>query len=981
MKSLRLILLLALMPSILFAKKHYWQQDLQYFIDVKVDTNDHKLEAHQVLIYKNNSPDVLNELYIHVYPNAYANKKTAYAKQQLENGSLSFQKAKPEEMGYVEGLDFQVLDTFTYNNSVNQHDLNGKALKWGFTKDLDIVKVDLSDRPLQPGDSMIIYTPFQVKLPHVFSRKGHAEGVYHVSQWFPKPAVYDEKGWHPMPYLDQGEFYGEFARFEVNIEVPGDYVVLATGAVDPKEKNWMMRKAKGEKDSLEKETKRVHYSANQVHDFAWFASDQWHLKHQDWQKPDGEVIDVWTAALDQKEWKKAAQWTQETLAYLSEEVGTYPYPQVTVVEGGLGAGGGMEYPMITVIQKGMKGDLLQKVIIHEVGHNWFYGVLASNERAYPWMDESINSFYEKRISIKYAEEGSADILERLEDGLLESLIRSRSKTKHSQAITNHSEDFTDLNYGLDVYEKGPRMMEYLAAFLGEDDFKKMMQDYYQEWQFKHPQPEDLQKSWTTSTKKDITWFFQWIDHHQIGDVQIKKQGSKQVKLVNNTGIARFPISLSSTPDSTEVQWFQFSGKDTIVALSNTEKVWNVGLAIDQNLINNSTQNKLALRGFGGFNLQHKEVIYALPIMGGNAHDGYMLGLGFHNYTLESKKLEFNVLPFYAFKSKNWTGQAAFRYHIWSASDFAERISLGFKGASYHFKSFEINQQSYFQRFVKASPFLEIQLKKAHPRSLWDQSVKVQFDYIREQAFNYEFDVSSDAFRPTEKYWKDENYLSLKYQGTYAHPLSPLNFMAKAQGNDRLLRLSASAEWTIPYLLKKQKAQIRWFGGMMWYNSDAYAYLPVKYQWASTYTSDHDFTYEDIFLARGERTSFIQNQVAMREGGFKTSSGWYHQPIGTSDSWITAVNLNFNIPKLHLPIRVYADLSVYPDPNDGEINTSYALGIELYAGEIASVYFPILLSQDFKDYKQYILANKYGRLISFKLDLNALHVSKMKNKLF
>ncbi|MGZ8551583.1 MAG: M1 family metallopeptidase, partial [Chitinophagaceae bacterium] len=228
MNKLSVVLLLAL-SSQLAAFSQYWQQQVNYTIDVSLNDKEHTLNGFEKIEYINNSPDTLTFIWFHIWPNAYKNDKTAFSDQFLENGSTEFYFSGKEQKGYINRLDFKVNDITAKTEDHPQH--------------IDILKLVLPT-PLPPGQKTIITTPFHVQLPYNFSRGGHDGDSYQVTQWFPKPAVYDKNGWHPMPYLSQGEFYSEFGDFDVNITVPENYVVAATGELqNEEEKEWLKERA------------------------------------------------------------------------------------------------------------------------------------------------------------------------------------------------------------------------------------------------------------------------------------------------------------------------------------------------------------------------------------------------------------------------------------------------------------------------------------------------------------------------------------------------------------------------------------------------------------------------------------------------------------------------------------------------------------------------------------------------------------------
>jgi len=206
----------------------YWQQQVNYKIDVTLNDVENTLDGFVKMEYYNNSPDTLRFIWIHLWPNAYKNDKTAFTDQVLENGSTQFYFSNTDNRGYINRLDFKVNGNTAKTEDHPQHQ--------------DIIKLILPE-PLLPNTNTKIESPFHVKLPYVFSRGGHVDQAYQITQWYPKPAVYDRKGWHPMPYVDQGEFYAEFGNYEVQITLPGNYVVAATGELQTEsEKQWMKNK-------------------------------------------------------------------------------------------------------------------------------------------------------------------------------------------------------------------------------------------------------------------------------------------------------------------------------------------------------------------------------------------------------------------------------------------------------------------------------------------------------------------------------------------------------------------------------------------------------------------------------------------------------------------------------------------------------------------------------------------------------------------
>ena len=502
--------------------QEYFQQEVNYKIDVKLNDKVHEFSAYETVEYINNSPDELEFIYFHLWPNAYSNNETALAKQKLE--SRWSRLFKDEELrGYIDSLDFKV---------------NNEKVNWEYDKEhIDICKIIL-DKPLKPGEKIIISTPFHVKIPKgVTSRLGHIGESYQISQWYPKPAVYDKYGWHQMPYLNFGEFYSEFGSFDVSITLPKNYIVGATGDLqNPKEIEWLTKLAEqtAKIDSFDRtdnsfpesseEFKTIRYKQNKIHDFAWFADKRFNVLKGERKMPaSGRKVTTWAMFLNNQAylWKNSLEYIGDALHYYSLYAGDYPYNNCTAVHSALTAGGGMEYPNITVVGNAQTGRYLEMVIIHEVGHNWFYGILGFNEREHPWLDEGINTFCEARyMSDKYGEQDGAynllgmdklskffEIDELRYNRFGEIFYLRAARCNIDQQASLHSTIYTEWNYGDIIYRKVPEVLEYLMAYLGEEKFNEILKSFYEEWKYKHPYPVDVRKAFEEGTGEDLNWLF------------------------------------------------------------------------------------------------------------------------------------------------------------------------------------------------------------------------------------------------------------------------------------------------------------------------------------------------------------------------------------------------------------------------------------------------------------------------------------------
>ncbi len=501
-----------------FSQQPYWQQEVNYTIEVTLDDKAHTLQGNASLEYINNSPDTLNFIWFHLWPNAYKNETTAYARQIFRNGDGKKRWKDMKDKGQMDGL------AFTVNGN--------KAIIEPDSEHIDVIKVILPE-PLQPGRKANISTPFHVNIPTYSSRSGRVDNSYILCQWYPKPAVYDHKGWHPMPYLDQGEFYSEFGSFDVSITVPSDYVIGATGVLqnEDERKKYIelgLQNNNG-KSKLQKYSpiapgtvKTLRYKGDQIHDFAWFADKDFIIRYDTAQLSSGKIIDVFTYGYEKgnKHWSKSVSYAEDAVRRYSNWIGEYPYPVVQAVEGPRNVmSGGMEYPMITLITSPTADEpYLDAVIAHEIGHNWFYGVLATNERQHAWLDEGINSYYQFRYEAEKYKTNSifgdmlpAQVKTKPLDEFIGTVYMAMSQIPMEEAIETHSANFSDKEkYGLIVYLKAAIWMYIVEVSVGREQLEKAMKAYYEKWKFKHPYPEDFKAVLEEVLKTDLDPLFELL---------------------------------------------------------------------------------------------------------------------------------------------------------------------------------------------------------------------------------------------------------------------------------------------------------------------------------------------------------------------------------------------------------------------------------------------------------------------------------------
>ena len=995
-------LFLFFLSTQVFSQKPYFQQHVDYTIDVRLNDKSHILHAFEKIKYTNHSTDTLKFLFFHLWPNAYKNDRSAFNEQMVENKQTSFYYSKEENRGFIDSLQFKVND-----EEVNISEYNNQS---------DVVLLELLN-PLLPQQSIEISTPFRVVIPEVFSRLGHKDQVYQISQWFPKPAVYDNRGWHPMPYLDQGEFYSEFGNFTVNITLPSNYVVAATGDLQNESEkifieSRILKKVPDlinqlrENPESNSQYKTITFKQKNVHDFAWFASKQFLVEKSTATLPSNKKIDCWSffAPKDQSIYDSSSRITAKTIEYLSAHVGEYPYQQASIVAGHLLAGGGMEYPNVTVIGNVGSRSILQTVIVHEVGHNWFYGLLGSNERAHPWMDEGINTFYEGQIeqSIKDEKYNTSKKDRGFELGTY-FLYDLAAKQNTDQPIDIAATQFTKTNYGGIVYGKAAKMFSYLNEYLGAAIFEKCMKTYYNEWQYKHPYPEDIRAIFEKASGQNLSWFFDdCIRSNKKIDFAIKTVSKDKemvsVRIKNRTHFTG-PTSVSAfTGDSLlQTQWISYP-YDSNVTFDNTgKKISQIRINHSKNLpeinLHNNyyyskglfKKNALRIKPGTSIGLTKYRDLYLLPAAGYNVHDKTMLGIVFHNIKIPNNPFQFALAPMISLGTKQLVGTGIIGYSFFPKK--IKRLTLAIQGNTFHHQSSDLNiSNPLFVRHIKIAPSLSIDFAQKNMRVPTADNLLLRYILVKNQNFSYQLNPTDSLYRPLINNYVSQYYLNARFSHKNNRTLNPFSYELNAVGNQYFAKLGLTAKLRIDYHLKNKSFYVRGFAGKFFDFKTATVSQNLSPQYLNaTSTEVNDYNYDETFVARNQQKGVLAQQISTEEGGLKIRTNLYANPIGQNNNWLAALNFRTDIPlqapiKLPLKVQLFMDASTFAKAdklNPSGAKLIYDAGVQLNLfGELLVVYVPLLMSKDFSDYGKSVYGKKrFENNISFALNLSKINVLK------
>ena len=897
-------LLVCLMIFGMFPKaftQKYFQQKANYTIDVTLNDKSHELRAFEKVEYINNSPDTLQFLYFHLWPNAYSSNKTDLAKQIFSIKGKERLFNDPELRGYIDSLNFKV---------------NNQQVHWKFLPNHPDICQIMLNKPLYPGESLIISTPFHVKIPKgVTSRLGHISESYQISQWYPKPAVYDKTGWHQMPYLDQGEFYSEFGSFDVSITLPENYIVGATGNLQNKHEvemldklaadtSWISTSKKGKVDfpPSSAQTKTLRYTGNNIHDFAWFADKRFHvLKGKVILPKSGKEVTTWLMFTNQQSglWKNAIPYINNAIIDLSEWIGDYPYSSFTAVQSALNAGLGMEYPGITVIGVTKDAYTLDKVIAHEACHNWFYAALGSNERRFPFMDEGITTSYEVRyLTKRYPDKKLWESflkkqkqakffhidkipVERMME--LEWLVSARSNLE--QPVNLSSTDYNVINYNLFPYNKAAIGFNYLRAYLGDTLFDSIIHDYYRQWKFKHPQPDDLRNVFESHTNKDLSWFFDdLIGTTKRLDYKMIRYENQQL-LIKNVGELTSPLLIAGmTSDSVCFEkWIDgFEGQKWIAIPQGNFTDFKIDpkhVMPELYRLNNNIRTS----GFFPkadpvqpqllFSIEDpdKQSLVYIPAVNWNHENGFMVGMALHNGFVIPKPLEYFIMPFYTFNNSKLAGYGKISYNITPYNNLIRLATITLEGTQFGAP----NNQNYHKLMTSLNINFRTN-KVTNP--------------IRQKIYG-RYILASDLYQIENLENANMNsYIQFGYNMQKTSLVNPYNLLVSFESGKTFQKAAVDFNYKQSYTGRDNGLEIRFFAGAVLKNTSSDPY----YSLAPSGRSGRDqYLYEGIYPDRFGvfPTSFWTRQMTVSEGGLVSP---LNEKLGYS-KWVISLSLSSNLP--------------------------------------------------------------------------------------
>lgn len=558
------------------------ERRVSYRMEVALDPDSRTVSGNQRLTWRNPDDVPVDELQFHLYLNAFRNNESTFMRESggMHRGNSA---SADNPWGGIEVRSMRIADD---EGDIQPGLPSGPARDLtphmrfiqpddGNPEDRTVMAVTLPEA-VQPGETIALDIVFESRMPEIVARTGWkmadtGNPLFFMGQWFPKIAVYEVPGqryvpenapsgqWNAHQFHENSEFYADFGTYDVSMTVPDDYVVGATG----------IRDSIVEGDG----TTTVRYLADDVHDFAWTTSKDYLEFEQQWKH-------VTVRALVRPAHKGQAQRHIDAaivgLEYFDEWVGEYPYTTLTVVDA-IGGANGMEYP--TLITAGTTYGLpegvraLELVTIHEFGHQYFYGLLASNEFEEAWLDEGMNSYLESRIvDDAYGDGGVIDLGPlRISDTDFQRLNYVKS-TPSKGALYTRSWEYTMGDYAKASYSKPATVMNTLERYWGWDMQRTFLKAYYDRWRFNHPTTRDLQEVAEDVSGEDLDWFF---DQFVYGTAVVDYELVSVVNARQSDDSFRSRIRIQRKHDGVipvEVQ-VRFANDSTQVLTWNGEDQW------------------------------------------------------------------------------------------------------------------------------------------------------------------------------------------------------------------------------------------------------------------------------------------------------------------------------------------------------------------------------------------------------------------------
>ena len=882
-------------------------------INAGLDTLSNSIFGLQEITYNNNSKDTLSEIFLHSWPSAYRNRNTVLGKRRVENRKSDIYFAKAEEKGDINGFLFlSERDTLFWNYTNHSH---------------DIIHIELNKK-LYPGKSIIITTPFKLKLPNArFTGYGYSKNGYYLKEWYLSPAVYKNGKWHTMSNKNLDDLFIDPYIYLIKLNLPKDYELSSNLLY----KNNYLGFNKYQATISGKMLGSVNVMIYNKHTF---------IKHEIETKS-SNIIKLETDLRYPYVFKVSEpidSLLAKQLNFLEEFLGPYKSSKLWISK--VYIKNNPIYSMNTIPMITTMGPKFQKEIeiFKSISHQYIKSSIYTNIRENAWMVEGLNSF----VLAKYIEKYYPDkkLFGNLSDywiskyfDLSDLKFNEREKLLYlimarqniDQTIGQDYDKFTNLNKLAMTQFKTSMGFAYLNDYIGTSVFNKSIHEIFEKSNKEYIDPKYMKRIFANNTDNKSDWFFDdYIDQRNLIDFKIINKDDKITIKNKTTFTGPFKIYGYKKDSLVFAEWRE-GFTDTI---TYTPTSYNIDrIVINDNSIlpeyimqdNTVKYNKkwyniidkpLRLKLMTDIENPNYSQVFVNPEASWNAYDGFLIGGSFYNKSIIRKPFMYKISPLYGFTSKSLTGSVSASYtHYFRDNDYLNSIRFGAFAKYFHYD----RNLSY----LKYNPAISLDFIKPDPRGVVKNSLMLRYVNV---------DKEKPKNIPIEEEYLYDSFKILNLRHSYQNPDIIDDFRARTdlQLGDQFGKLSSEirfrklTDWN-------NKIDFRFFAGIFLYNNNDNNH----YDFGINSSTDYLFDYN--FLGRSETSGILSQQIIVNDGAFKTKYNTF------ANQWLLSTNTHVSVWKF---FEIYGDVGAYKNRGDNA-KFIWDTGVRFnFVPEILEFYFPI-----------------------------------------
>jgi hypothetical protein len=965
-----------------------FRQQVDYTINVNLDDKQHSISGNATVTYYNNSVDTLRELYVHFWANAFNDKSSSMAREAYDKVVPPILTCKESETaGYKYYYFISNGDTLQYTE---------------YQGNSDVVKVHLN-QPILPGTITTLDIPFKLILPqYLVGIQLMPKNGFRIANWYPKIVVYDQDGWHPMPNYLNGTIYGDYGDYNVNITLPRNYTVAATGELttvseiqrlDSMPYNLMYKQRKEKLIPSASEMKTLNFVAYNVNDFFWYPDKAFQVVRKTIVK-DGKSVKLFIYLLPgvRLQGDEVVAFIEESFDQIGQFLYKYPYPQFTLISDTEISLDSRGFPMVSLISESGTLDDWRRSIVKGICDNYFNSILGINHKQFPWFAEGLSAYYLNRfytIKDNKNRKSKTDYVPPLSADLFYDLVHNYQQPIALPAVNNPFQR----------YSPGEHFAAELAMLegqMGTDTFLTKMYRFLGKRKYQHLKPQDFETEFNVRHKMDWLFKDQLYTKHTIDYAldQVSVRGDSLKLCISNRSNVSSPVLIEQIrKDSVFAkQWIDgFIGKKEIsIPNLQSDKVFinsyigslDMNYRNNKRLINGRKYNPIKSKIFSSYNLQRDRALYFLPYIGYNIYNKFQVGIAFHNLDKYTGRFSYILAPAIGFKSGRLIGNGTIQYFLPIADSLDTHLVMGIHAKSYDYYSSE--KYNYTNRYMKINPYVDFVLPQSDTRQITN-TFSLSSNFIRFFDHSLTFDTSGLVILGLNNETNNRIVSEIGFEHEKRTALSYFKVKSRIQhfnftyfNNQKRDRI----RWLNELLYEakydcQHSISLRLFAGTMLYNSHATDddaaftnYQPGVLSLFNNGVIDNMTTFDGNFFGRSEQSGLSSAQIINDEtnGGFK---GAFSSSLtsGISNHYIASANIKVDLP-VQFPILAYLDLGYGDIAIAGPKSTRFLweFGTMINFKNVLEIYIPIVYHEELKYLYSQTRSGKFLGRISFSIPM-------------